>query len=119
MARILLITDSPTQTLCMQRVLHALQHEVSARTDLQQASQTCLPENVDLVLVELQTSTGNGFEAGLTLRNAGYRKILLLTSVYHDTDEIWAQALGIDGVTTWPLPLERLQQKIAQVLTCA
>lgn len=116
MARILLIDDSPLQQLCMTRVLQALSHEVTCHADPGDAIRKSKPDTIDVVLVELLLRRGNGFETGLQLREAGYSRVLLLTAVYRETDEIWAQALGICGVITRPLPPERLQERIATTM---
>lgn len=116
MARILLIDDSPLQLLGMSRILQALGHEVSSRTGPQESVLVSSPEAIDLVLIELLMRTGNGFEAALQLREAGYSRVLLLTGVYRETDAIWAQSLGICGVITRPLPREQLQKRIEMSL---
>lgn len=116
MSRILLIDDSPLQLLCMSRVLQGLAHDVTCHVEPQQALQACERGEFDLVLIELLLRTGNGFEAGLLLREGGYARIMLLAGVYRETDEIWARALGLAGVITRPLPPERLQERIATVL---
>ena len=113
MARIMLIDDSPLQLLCMSRILQALSHDVVCHADPGEAMQRSNRDEIDLVLIELLMRTGNGFEAGLQLREAGYLRVLLLTSVYRETDEIWAQSLGICGVITRPLPPQQLQERIA------
>ncbi|MDP1932854.1 MAG: response regulator [Gammaproteobacteria bacterium] len=116
MARILVIDDSPLQSLCMSRILQTLSHDVLCHADSQQALQVVNRQQVDLVLVELLMQTGNGFETGLLLREAGYSTVVLLTGVYRETDEIWARALGLAGVITRPQAPERLQTRINSIL---
>lgn len=116
MARILLIDDSPLQLLCMTRILQALRHEVVCHPDPREAVLTSSHEEIDLAMIELLMRTGNGFETALQLREAGYTRVLLLTGVSRETDEIWSQALGICGVITRPLPQQQLQERIATTL---
>ena len=132
MARILLLDDSPTQTLCMQRQLQRLGHEVcqvgalSEALDLVAAKvATEEPDEVatemkrepfDLALVELTLLEDNGFDVGLGLLSAGVSKVLLLSGARRATDNIWAQALGLQGVLSRPLTLQRLGAGIADVL---
>lgn len=128
MARILLLDDSPTQTLCMQRQLQRLGHEVcqvgalSEALDLVAAKvATEVPtemkrEPFDLALVELTQLADNGFDVGLGLLSAGVSKVLLLSGARRATDNIWAQALGLQGVLSRPLTAQRLGAGIADVL---
>lgn len=116
MARILLIDDSPLQVLCMSRILQGLAHQVVCRADPRDVLRRPPQEEFDLVLIELLMRAGNGFEVGLQLREAGHARVLLLAGVYRETDEIWAQALGLLGVITRPLPTQRLQERLAGFL---
>ena len=132
MARILLLDDSPTQTLCMQRQLQRLGHEVCHVGALSEAlrmikteggaeigieaSAEVKKEPIDLALVELTLLQDNGFDVGLSLLRAGMSKVLLLSGVRRETDDIWAQALGLQGVLSRPLTAQRLGTRIAEVL---
>lgn len=123
MARILLLDDSPTQTLCMQRQLQRLGHEVchvgvlSEALRMVEAGAHLEKEPVDLALVELTLLNDNGFDVGLCLLRAGVSKVLLLSGVRRETDDIWARALGLQGVLSWPLTAQRLGARLVDVLT--
>ncbi len=139
MARILLLDDSPTQTLCLRRQLQGLRHEVchvgelSEALDLVAANAASeaatemaneMPnemkrEPFDLALVELTLLADNGFDVGLGLLRAGVRKVMLLSGARRETDDIWAQALGLQGVLSRPLTSERLGTRVADVLAVA
>lgn len=132
MARILLLDDSPTQTLCMQRQLQRLGHEVCHAEALSEAlglvgaevstevrteiGAEVKSETIDLALVELTLLHDNGFDVGLSLLRAGVSKVLLLSGTRRETDDIWAQALGLQGVLSRPLTAQRLGTRIADVL---
>jgi len=120
MARILLLDDSPTQTLCMQRQLQRLGHEVCHVGALSEAlglvAAEVKKEPIDLALVELTLLLDNGFDVGLSLLRAGLSKVLLLSGARRETDDIWAQALGLQGVLSRPLTAQRLGARIADVL---
>lgn len=132
MARILLLDDSPTQTLCMQRQLQRLGHEVRHAEALSEAlglvgaevstevgteiGAEVKSETIDLALVELTLLHDNGFDVGLSLLRAGVSKVLLLSGTRRETDDIWAQALGLQGVLSRPLTAQRLGTRIADVL---
>jgi CheY-like chemotaxis protein len=136
MARILLLDDSPTQTLCMQRQLQRLGHEVchvaalsealgllvaQVSTDSEaevgtQVSAELIIHPLDLALVELTLLEDNGFDVGLSLLRAGISKVLLLSGARRETDDIWAQALGLQGVLSRPLTAQRLGACVSDVL---
>ncbi|MDO9319468.1 MAG: response regulator [Gammaproteobacteria bacterium] len=132
MARILLLDDSPTQTLYMQRQLQRLGHEVCHVGALSEAlglvaaevrpeadaeiGAEVKSEPIDLALVELTLLQDNGFDVGLSLLRAGVSKVLLLSGARRETDDIWAQALGLQGVLSRPLTAQRLGARIADVL---
>ncbi|MDO8272110.1 MAG: response regulator [Gammaproteobacteria bacterium] len=132
MARILLLDDSPTQALCMQRQLQRLGHEVCHVGALSEAlglvaaevssevgteiGAEVKSEPIDLALVELTLLQDNGFDVGLSLLRAGVSKVLLLSGARRETDDIWAQALGLQGVLSRPLTAQRLGTRIADVL---
>lgn len=128
MARILLLDDSATQTLCMQRQLQRLGHEVchvgalSAALGLVAAEARIGvgaevgKEPIGLALVELTLLHDNGFDVGLSLLRAGVSKVVLLSGARRETDDIWAQALGLKGVLSRPLTAQQLGTRIAAVL---
>lgn len=140
MARILLLDDSPTQTFCMLRQLQSLRHEVchagalSEALDLvaakvatevptevpieapTEAATEMKSEPFDLALVELTLLEDNGFDVGLGLLRAGVSKVLLLSGARRATDDIWARALGLQGVLSRPLTAQRLGAGIADGL---
>jgi twitching motility two-component system response regulator PilH len=124
MARILLLDDSPTQTLCMQRQLQRLGHEVCHVAALSEAlgllvaqvSAELIIHPLDLALVELTLLEDNGFDVGLSLLRAGISKVLLLSGARRETDDIWAQALGLQGVLSRPLTAQRLGACVSDVL---
>ncbi|MES3007326.1 MAG: response regulator [Pseudomonadota bacterium] len=124
MARILLLDDSPTQTICMQRQLHKLGHEVCHAAGLSEALSLVAAEReaearkvpVDLAIVELTLLQDNGFDVGLSLLRGGVDKVLLLSGARRETDDIWAQALGLQGVLSRPLTSLQLGARIAEVL---
>ncbi len=143
MARILLLDDSPTQTFCMLRQLQSLRHEVchvgalSEALDLvaakvatevptevpieapTEAATEMKSEPFDLALVELTLLEDNGFDVGLGLLRAGVSKVLLLSGARRATDDIWARALGLQGVLSRPLTAQRLGAGIADGLAGA
>jgi len=131
MARILLLDDSPTQTFCMRRQLQSLRHEVchvgalSEALDLLAAkvategATAMKREPFDLALVELTLLEDNGFDVGLGLLRAGVSKVLLLSGARRATDDIWARALGLQGVVSRPLTAQRLGAGIADGLAGA
>jgi twitching motility two-component system response regulator PilH len=115
MPRILLLDDSPTQALHLGRQLREFGHEVAAVVHLSDAQAAVVAGGIDLALVELNLLQDNGFDAGLSLLRAGVSQVLLMSGVWRETDDIWARALGLQGVLTRPITAPRLAARIAQL----
>lgn len=89
MARILIVDDSPSQLLGIQRIVEKLGHETITATDGAagvEAAKAALP---DLVLMDVVMPNLNGFQATRTLRREPTTQnipVILVTTKDQDTD---------------------------------
>ena len=116
MPMIIVLDDSPTRRLALRQSLVALGHHVQCHDSLGKILDTVDARSVDLVLMALVMDEGNGFDGGTTLRARGFASVVLLADGMHATDEIWAQAQGLQGVAPWPVAQAALQRIIEKAL---
>lgn len=92
MARILIVDDSPSQLLGIQRIVEKLGHETITATDGAagvEAAKSSLP---DLVLMDVVMPNLNGFQATRTLKReptTQHIPVILVTTKDQDTDRMW------------------------------
>ena len=119
MARILIVDDSPSQLLGIQRIVEKLGHEILTATDGAagvEAARAALP---DLVLMDVVMPNLNGFQATRTLaRDASTRHIpvILVTTKDQDTDRMWGMRQGAKAYITKPFSESELSELIVQYL---
>ncbi|HAL21401.1 MAG TPA: two-component system response regulator, partial [Stenotrophomonas sp.] len=97
MARILIVDDSPSQLLGIQRIVEKLGHQILTATDGAAGVETAKAELPDLVLMDVVMPNLNGFQATRTLaRDEATRHIpvILVTTKDQDTDRMWGMRQG-------------------------
>jgi len=72
MARILIVDDSPSQLLGIQRIVEKLGHQILTATDGAAGVETAKAELPDLVLMDVVMPNLNGFQATRTLARARF-----------------------------------------------
>ncbi|MBD8634951.1 twitching motility response regulator PilH [Stenotrophomonas sp. 169] len=118
MARILIVDDSPSQLLGIQRIVEKLGHEILTATDGAagvEAARAALP---DLVLMDVVMPNLNGFQATRTLaRDASTRHIpvILVTTKDQDTDRMWGMRQGAKAYITKPFSEDELSEVLERV----
>lgn len=120
MARILIVDDSPTQLMGIQRIVEKLGHETFTATDgaagVEAAKQT-LP---DLVLMDVVMPNLNGFQATRTLKREATTKhipVVLVTTKDQDTDRLWGMRQGAMAYITKPFSEDDLSEVIERVFS--
>lgn len=119
MARILIVDDSPSQLLGIQRIVEKLGHQILTATDGAAGVETAKAELPDLVLMDVVMPNLNGFQATRTLaRDEATRHIpvILVTTKDQDTDRIWATRQGARDFLTKPVEEDALLAKLKEVL---
>ena len=105
MARILIVDDSPSQLLGIQRIVEKLGHEILTATDGAAGVEAARAELPDLVLMDVVMPNLNGFQATRTLaRDEATRHIpvILVTTKDQDTDRMWGMRQGAKAYITKP-----------------
>ncbi len=120
MARILIVDDSPSQLLGIQRIVEKLGHETLTATDGAagvEAAKAALP---DLVLMDVVMPNLNGFQATRTLRrepSTQHIPVILVTTKDQDTDRMWGMRQGARAYITKPFSEDELSEVIERVFS--
>ncbi|MDV3469329.1 twitching motility response regulator PilH [Stenotrophomonas sp. C3(2023)] len=120
MARILIVDDSPSQLLGIQRIVEKLGHQILTATDGAAGVEAARTELPDLVLMDVVMPNLNGFQATRTLaRDAATRHIpvVLVTTKDQDTDRMWGMRQGAKAYITKPFSEDELAEVIERVFS--
>jgi len=120
MARILIVDDSPSQLLGIQRIVEKLGHQILTATDGAAGVETAKAELPDLVLMDVVMPNLNGFQATRTLaRDATTRHIpvILVTTKDQDTDRMWGMRQGAKAYITKPFSEDELSEVLERVFS--
>ena len=118
MARILIVDDSPSQLLGIQRIVEKLGHQILTATDGAAGVETAKAELPDLVLMDVVMPNLNGFQATRTLaRDEATRHIpaILVTTKDQDTDRMWGMRQGAKAYITKPFSEDELSEVLERV----
>ena len=118
MARILIVDDSPSQLLGIQRIVEKLGHQILTATDGAAGVETAKAELPDLVLMDVMMPNLNGFQATRTLaRDEATRHIpvILVTTKDQDTDRMWGMRQGAKAYITKPFSEDELSEVLERV----
>ena len=97
MAKILIVDDSPSQLLGIQRIVEKLGHETFTATDGAEGVEVAKSVLPDLVLMDVVMPNLNGFQATRTLSREATTKhipVILVTTKDQDTDRMWGLRQG-------------------------
>ena len=120
MARILIVDDSPSQLLGIQRIVEKLGHQILTATDGAAGVETAKAELPDLVLMDVVMPNLNGFQATRTLaRDASTKHIpvILVTTKDQDTDRMWGMRQGVKAYITKPFSEDELSEVLERVFS--
>ena len=122
MARILIVDDSPSQLLGIQRIVEKLGHESITAEDGAAGVEVAKRELPDMVLMDVVMPNLNGFQATRTLsREATTRHIpvILVTTKDQDTDRMWGLRQGAKAYLTKPFSEDELAEVIERIFNTA
>ncbi len=97
MAKVLVVDDSPTQTLMYQRMLTRGGHQVLQATNGADGFEIAKREQPDLILMDVVMPGVNGFQATRELTKSKETTnipIIVVSSKDQDTDKLWALRQG-------------------------
>lgn len=116
MARILIVDDSPSQLLGIQRIVEKLGHQILTATDGAAGVETAKAELPDLVLMDVVMPNLNGFQATRAITREATTKhipVILVTTKDQDTDRVWGMRQGAKAYLTKPFS----EAELAEVIT--
>jgi len=122
MARILIVDDSPSQLLGIQRIVEKLGHETITATDGAAGVEAAKASLPDLVLMDVVMPNLNGFQATRTLKREPTTQnipVVLVTTKDQDTDRMWGMRQGARAYITKPFSEDELSEVIERVFSRA
>jgi len=120
MARILIVDDSPSQLLGIQRIVEKLGHEILTATDGAAGVEAARAQLPDLVLMDGVMPNLNGFQATRTLARDATTKhipVILGTTKDQDTDRMWGMRQGAKAYITKPFSEDELSEVLERVFS--
>lgn len=106
MARILIVDDSPTQTMSLTKILKKHGHEVITAKNGSEGVVVAEAELPDLVLMDVVMPGVNGFQATRQITknpSTSHIPVVICTTKDQETDRIWGQRQGARGYVTKPV----------------
>jgi twitching motility two-component system response regulator PilH len=119
MARILIVDDSPTQTLSLSKILKKHGHEILTAKDGIEGVEVAKAELPDLVLMDVVMPKINGFQATRQITknpSTSHIPVILVTTKDQETDRIWGERQGAKGYITKPVSEETLVEAMGKFL---
>ena len=119
MARILIVDDSPSQLLGIQRIVEKLGHQSITAEDGASGVEVAKRELPDMVLMDVVMPNLNGFQATRSLSREDSTKhipVVLVTTKDQDTDRMWGMRQGAKAYLTKPFSEQELADVIEQTL---
>ena len=119
MARILIVDDSPTQLIGIQRIVEKLGHQTLTAEDGAAGVALAKAELPDLILMDVVMPNLNGFQATRQLSREGSTRdipVVLVTTKDQDTDRMWGMRQGARAYLTKPFAEADLTDVIGRLL---
>ena len=119
MARILIVDDSPTQLIGIQRIVEKLGHQTLTAEDGAAGVALAKAELPDLILMDVVMPNLNGFQATRQLSREGSTRdipVVLVTTKDQDTDRMWGMRQGARAYLTKPFSESDLSDVIGRLL---
>ncbi|HHW77274.1 MAG TPA: response regulator [Xanthomonadaceae bacterium] len=119
MARILIVDDSPTQTLSLAKILKKHGHDVLTAKDGAEGVEVAKAELPDLVLMDVVMPKVNGFQATRQITKNPATKhipVVIVTTKDQETDKIWGERQGAKGYVVKPVEEATLIETIKPFL---
>ena len=119
MARILIVDDSPTQLIGIQRIVEKLGHQTLTAEDGAAGVELAKAQLPDLILMDVVMPNLNGFQATRQLSREGSTRdipVVLVTTKDQDTDRMWGMRQGARAYLTKPFTEVELTDVIDRLL---
>lgn len=122
MANILIVEDSPSQALALQRLLEKYGHVSYLAVDGEECLEMARTKQPDLVLMDIIMPNLNGFQATRKLSKDEQTKhipVVMLTTKNMESDKVWGLRQGAQAYLTKPFKEEELASVIKGLLPAA
>ena len=119
MARILIVDDSPSQLLGIQRIVEKLGHEFITAEDGAAGVEVAKRELPDMVLMDVVMPNLNGFQATRSISknpDTAHIPIILVTTKDQETDRVWGMRQGAKAYLTKPVNEGALIKLVKELL---
>lgn len=117
---ILLVDDDPDMITALQSILDGSGAVIETATDGNQAVEVAAAFDPDLVVLDAMLPKRSGFlvlEKLKTTKKKGQRPfVIMITGNAGKRHQVWAESLGVDGYLNKPFRMERLMERIEQLL---
>ena len=118
--KILVVEDSPTYLRQITDLLQEAGYQAIAAIDGEQALETAVRVNPDLIILDIILPKKNGFQVCRQLKTTPSTrdiKIIMLTSKMQDSDRFWGLKQGADEYLTKPFVDEDLLANVKRLLS--
>jgi twitching motility two-component system response regulator PilH len=119
MARVLIVDDSPSQLLGLQRIVEKLGHQVVTAEDGAAGVEAARRELPDLILMDVVMPNLNGYQATRQISKdpaTTHIPVILVTTKDQETDKVWGMRQGAKAYVTKPVDESTLVQTIKNLL---
>ena len=119
MAKVLIVDDSPSQLLGLQRIVEKLGHQVVTAEDGAAGVQVAKREIPDLVLMDVVMPNLNGFQATRQISkdpSTSHIPVILVTTKDQETDKVWGMRQGAKAYITKPVDEGQLIKTIKDLI---
>jgi len=118
---ILLVDDDPDMLTALQTVLDGSGAKLQTAVDGNQAIEKAAEFDPDLVVLDAMLPKRSGFlvleKLKGTTRKKGHRPlVIMITGNEGKRHQVWAESLGVDGYLNKPFRMERLVERMEQLL---
>jgi DNA-binding response OmpR family regulator len=118
---ILLVDDDPDMITALQTILDGTGATIEIAVDGNQAVEVAASFNPDLIVLDAMLPKRSGFLVLEKLKGANKKKgqkpfVIMITGNAGKRHQVWAESLGVDGYINKPFRMERLMERIEQLL---
>ena len=119
---ILLVDDDPDMITALQAVLDGTGAVIETASDGNAAVEAAASFDPDLVVLDAMLPKRSGFLVLEKLKGANKKKgqrpfVIMITGNAGKRHQTWAESLGVDGYLNKPFRMERLTDRIEQLLS--
>lgn len=122
MARVLIIDDSPTESLCLSKWLARNGHDVLNADNGADGVALARAQRPDVVLMDVVMPGMNGFQATREIvsdDSTRHIPVIIVSSKRQHVDEVWGRRQGASGYLIKPVTERLLIDEVQRVLCAA